>query len=50
MIKAILELNAKPLLTCTFQRMTTWKEIDIWEIKGEIQYAFQGLTAMLYPD
>lgn len=50
MIKAILELNAKPLLTCTFQRMATWKETDAWEIKGEIQYAFQGLSVKLYSD
>lgn len=36
MIKAILELNAKALPTCTFLRMTTCKKIDVWEIKGEI--------------
>lgn len=33
MIKTILELNAKALPTCTFQRMTTCKETDVWEIK-----------------
>lgn len=33
MIKASLELNAKALWTCTFQRMTTCKETDVWEIK-----------------
>lgn len=33
MIKAILELNAKALPTCTFQRTTACKETDVWEIK-----------------
>lgn len=50
MIKAILELNAKALLTCTFQRTTACKETDVWEIKGEIQYAFPGLNRPFYPD
>lgn len=32
MIKAILELHATAPLTSAFQRMTTCKEADVWEI------------------